>query len=143
MVNSTQVQHGGLNIVHMRPACNRRETKLVSLAMHDSFFHTSASKPHGEGVNMVVAAHQFSHLTHGRAAEFSTPHHQRVFQQAPPLQVQHQCGAGTVGLETHLFQGATQMVHGVAMVVPIGVVKLHEAHTALNHATGQHAVVGK
>ena len=74
--------------------------QFIRLAHLCSGTHTRARHEHREGVDMVVAPELavalLPNLSHGSAAEFPTPDHQRLVQQSPPLQVFQQAGDGPI-----------------------------------------------
>ena len=92
---------------------------------------------------MVVAADRFARLAHRRAAELAAPDHQRVVEQAAPLQILDEGGAGLIDLAADFLDGAVRGSSGAAVMVPVGVDELHEAHAALDQPAGQQAVVGE
>ena len=77
------------------------EAQVVGLAVDDARLDAAAGHPHREGLRMMVAAQLAAErrvaLDHRRAAEFASPDHERFVQQAPLLEVQHQCGRALVG----------------------------------------------
>ena len=78
-------------------------------------------------------------LRHRRAAELAGPDDQRVVEHAALLEVGDQRHAGAVdllGLERDAVLDA-------AVVVPVLVVELDEAHAALGQPAGEQAVAGK
>ena len=79
-------------------------------------------------------------LAHRRAAELAAPDDQRVVEQAALLQVADQRRRGPVDLAADLSRSPSGLA-GVAVVVPVGVVELDEAHAALDQPAGQQAVV--
>ena len=87
---------------------------------------------------------QVARLAHRRAAEFAAPDDQRVVQQAALLQVLDQRGGRADRPRGNGRRAACRgRVSGVAVVVPVGVIELHEADAALDQPPGQQAVVGE
>ena len=69
---------------------------------------------------------------------------QRVVEQAALLQVLDQRRARPVDCRGRPCRGRlSRFVAGAAVVVPVGVVELHEPHAALDQPAGQQAVVGE
>ena len=106
-------------------------------------FDAAAGEPHGEGVDVVVAAGRFADLAHRRAAELAAPDDERVVEQAALLQVVDQRGAGLVDVAALRRQMLLQVLGRAAVVVPVGVVELHEPHAALDQPAGEQAVAGE
>ena len=101
--------------------------------------HAAAGHPQREGVDVVIAADlvRIADLAHRRAPEFAAPDDQRVVQQSALLQVADQRGRGLVDFASYLIERLAE----VGVMVPIGVIELHEAHAALHQAARQQAVV--
>ena len=53
------------------------------------------------------------------------------------------CGTRLIDIAANLIEVAGQGLAGNAVVVPVGVVELHEPHAALDQTTGEQAVVGE
>ena len=91
----------------------------------------------GKAVHVVIAA--VAALAHRRAAEFAGPDDERVLEHAALLEVGDEGHAGAVdflGLELDAVLHA-------AVVVPVLVVELDEAHAALGQPAGEQAVRGE
>ena len=134
-----QVQNRGVNVMHVTPVFDRAETQFVRLPKNTSGLHAAAGKPHGEGVDVVIAAGGLAVFAHRCAPEFTAPDHQRVVEQAAGFQVFHQRGAGLVGVLGLGFDSLRQ----AAVMVPVTMAKLNETHAALGEAAGQKTVVGE
>ena len=67
-------------------------------------FDAAAGEPHGEGVDVMVAADGVAVFAHRRAAEFAAPDDERVVEQAALLQVEHERGAGLVDVAADFFE---------------------------------------
>ena len=110
--------------------------ELVGRAVGDARLDAAAGQPDRKAVDVVVAAVA---LGHRRAAEFAAPDHQRVVEHAALLEVLDQRGRGLVDLLGH----AGDLVFDAAVMVPVAVIKLDEAHAALGQPPGQQAVGGE
>jgi len=78
VVEADQVQDCGMQVVDMNFVLNDVEAELVGGTVRQSALHASSRQPHREAVGMVVAA---GSLSGGSAAEFASPHHQRLVKQ--------------------------------------------------------------
>ena len=111
--------------------------QLVGRAVDEAAANAAAGQPDGHRLVVVVAA--VAPLRHRRAAELAGPDDQRVVEHAALLQVGDQRHAGPVdllGLERDAFLHA-------AVMVPVLVVKLDEAHAALGQPAGEQAIGGE
>src|SRR5207248_9155534 len=97
----------------------------------------ATTQPDAEtGVVMVATV---ASLAHGRSAEFAGPDDERVVEHPALLEVRDQRHAGQVN-----FLGFVRdAVLDAAVVVPVLVIKLDEAHAALGQTAGQQAVGGE
>ncbi len=90
----------------------------------------------------MVAADRLAHLAHRRPAELAAPDDQRVVEQSALFQVRDQ---GRMPADRPRGQTRSRPVvrfsAAAAVVVPVGVVELHEADAALHQPTGQQTVV--
>ena len=96
VVETELMQQRGVQIVNVDWILGHAKAEFVRLTITDSRFESAPRKPHGEGVNVMIAAGRVAHFAHRRAAKLATPHDNRVIEQARPLQITHQCGAGLV-----------------------------------------------
>jgi len=96
MVQSQQMQHGGVQIMHRDSVLHGLESKVVGLSVDHAASNSTAGQPHGESIVVVVPS--IAVFGHRCAAEFSTPGHQSVFQQAALFQISEQSGDGLVDL---------------------------------------------
>jgi hypothetical protein len=79
VVETEQVQNGGVEIVNMNTIPDHVEAQIVGLSHHQAGFDAAAGQPHGEGIRVVIAA-VIAPLNHRGAAEFPAPDHQSVFE---------------------------------------------------------------
>ena len=82
------------------------KAKIVGLAEGQARLGSSAGHPHGHRVDVVVTAHCLTNLAHRRTAEFTAPDDERVFEQAPRLQVLDQGGTRLINVPAGLIQVA-------------------------------------
>ena len=129
--------------VHVSPIFDRVEPEFVGLTQNGARFHAAAGEPHRERVDVMVAAGFFAVLAHGRAAEFATPHHERVFQQTTRLQIMHERGLALVDIAADFFEIALEVFARAAMRVPVCVIQLHETRAALDQPSCEQAVARK
>ena len=78
-----------------------------------------------------------------RAAEFAAPNHQRAVEQAALLQIANQSGRRAVDFAATIVERLPQVRSRVAVMVPIGVVKLHEAAALFDEPPCQQAVASE
>ena len=91
---------------------------------------------------VVVAAQELraaAGLVHRRASKFAAPEHQRFVEHTSLFQVGQQRRDRTIDF----LALARQLGGQVPMVIPIGVIQLHDPHAALDEPAGQQAVVRK
>src|SRR5437867_3863331 len=95
MVQSQQMEEGGVKVVDRADALDRLVTELVRCAVAESTFHSRPGQPHAESMRVVVAA--AGALLKGRhPAEFGDPGNHRLIEQTAVFQVGDQGGAGLV-----------------------------------------------
>src|SRR5436309_2307868 len=111
---------------------NGIETEFVGFAHGAAGFDAAASEPHGEGIDVVVAASGVAILAHRSAAKFAAPDDQGVLEQAARLQVFDQRSLGLVDLPADFLEIALEVFAGSAVAVPIGVIELDEADAAFD-----------
>ena len=85
VVDPQQVQHGGVQIVHMHLVLCGIKTKVIGLTVTKSTFHTSTRHPVGECVWVMVTT--VISLSCWGASEFSPPHQKCLIQQATLFQI--------------------------------------------------------
>ena len=129
--------------MHVTPVLDRAETQFVGLPKNAPGLHAAAGKPHGESVNVMIAAGGLAVFAHGCAPEFTAPDHQRVVKQAAGFQVFHQGRLPLVHVAADLLKIALQILTRPAVAVPVGVVKLHEPHAAFDEPAREKTVSRK
>src|SRR5262245_3185987 len=91
----------------------------------------------------MVTADGDADLAHGCAAEFAAPDDERVLEEAALFEVEDESSAGLIDVFADLFEVVVEIFAGAAVAVPVGVVELDEADTALDEAAGEQGVGGK
>ena len=132
VIETELMQQRGVNVVNVDGIFDSAETEFIGLAVALSGFEAAAGEPHGEGVNVVIAAGGLADFAHRRAAEFATKDDDGVVEQAAMLEVAHQRGTRAVNvgaLQRHVF---LEILGDAAVVVPVCVVELHESYAALD-----------
>ena len=86
VIESEQVQHRGLQVVHVHRLLHGLEAELVGGAIHRAPLHAAAGHPDAEAMMVVVAAAAVGALAVGelhrwRAAELSPPEHERALEE--------------------------------------------------------------
>ena len=104
----------------------------------------AAGQPHGEAVEVVVAADEFAaRFAHRRAAELAAPDDERVVEQPALLEVGEQRGDGLVGLAAAASSVSPMSSPASPWWSQSRVIELHEADAALDQPAGEQAVVGE
>ena len=139
VIEAEEVQDGGVEIVGVHGVDNGFETDLIGGAVGDAAFHAATGEEGGEGPVVMFAPGGVGLVVEGSAAELGGPHHKRVIQHAPTLEVGEQPVNGSVDL-----LGEALVVHHVAVAVPVaggaGVNELDEPHAALGQPPGGEAL---
>ncbi len=143
VVQAEEVENRGLEVVDVDAVLDGGEAELVGLAEGEAGFHAAAGEPHGISIDVVVATDHLADLAHRCAAELAAPDHEGGVEEAARLQVADQGGAGAVDLASDRVEIAGEILAGAAVVVPVGVVELDEAGTALDESAGEQAVIRK
>src|SRR5436189_3178545 len=84
--------------MHVDAILDRAEAQFIRRADADAGPCAAAGEPHGEGVDVVIAADLLAHLAHRRPAELAAPDDERVIEQAAFLQVLHKSGGRLIDL---------------------------------------------
>ena len=148
MVEAEEVQDGGLEVVDVDFVLYDRETEFIGLAVTAATLDAAAREENREGVGEMIASQHTAGggatFAEGRAAKFTAPDDQRVFEQATLPKVADERGHGLV-CGTHFSAEPVADVLAVvgAVEVPAPIKELHETHPLLEQTAGQQAVVGK
>ena len=80
VIDTEEMQDGGVEIVDMEAVLYRIQTELIRGAVGAAALHTAAGHPHGEAGGVVIASIAF--FAHGGPAEFAAPDDEGFVQQA-------------------------------------------------------------
>ena len=138
VVKAKQVEQRGVEIVDVHRIGNGVESEIVGCTVHVAPLDAASGQPHRKGAVVVIAA-VVAILHHRRSPELATPHHDRVVQEAPLLQVGDQRGARLVGID----RVCLDRLREIAVLVPRLVKELHKPHSAFQQPAGKQAVAGK
>ena len=119
------------------------EAEFVGFAEDRAWAEASACEPHGEGVDVVVAACGFADFAHGGASEFTAPDDDGIVEEAALGEVGDEGGAGLVDVGAFGREVVLEVFGGAAVVVPVGVVELDEADPAFDEAASEEAIAGE
>ena len=112
VVQSQQVQNGGMPIVDVHFALYGFVAVFVGGSVAESALYPAACHPSGVSLVVVVAA--VSALGVGRPSEFAGPDDERVLQQVATLEIRQETGNGFVDLGALGFHAFPQ----VLVVIP-------------------------
>ncbi len=137
VIESEQVQHGGMKIADVDDIIDRVVAEFVSGAMGHAAFDAAAREEHGKALDVMVAARiRTATLGHWRATEFAAPNDQGVFEHAALLEILNQRRGRLIAVSTTdihvLFQAA--------VVVPATMIELNKADAPLGKSAGKQAV---
>src|SRR5688572_14668802 len=132
VVKTQKVQERRLKVMNVYGIIDRGESKFIRATDGDSRLDPAACHPHRKGVDVMVASHGLSLLSHGGTSEFPTPNHESLVEQPALLEILDQCRAGPVNIETYLIKTRLQILARPAMVIPIRVIELDEANSAFH-----------
>ena len=94
VVNTHQVQNGGIQIMNVNGVFGDVVGEVISLAILETGLHTPSGHPHRPTPGVVVTPVIFTReraLAVDGASEFPAPNHQRVIQHAPAFQIGQKC----------------------------------------------------
>src|SRR5262249_41725080 len=132
-VEPQQMQDRRMKIMHVHAILCGVKAEVVTLADRNATLDATAGHPHREAIWVMVAAVVAAPLHHRRTSEFAAPNHQRVFQQAPLLEIFHQRRASLISRGTILLD----VVRKIAVLIPSLVEYLHAADAALDQPPRQ------
>ena len=136
MVDSKQVQHGGVQVSYVDDVPDRRIAEFIGFPIGHATPDAAPGHPHREALHVVIAASTALALEHGCAPEFASPYNQGLLEHSALLEISQQGPGGLVG-ETaagiHVFHQSTVMI-------PAPVIELDEAHALFCQATCEQAV---
>ncbi len=135
MRDAEQMQHRGVQVVHVHDVLDRVIAEIVRGAVGDAALDASPGEPHGEGLDVVVAPIA---LRHRGAPEFAAVNNECVVEHAALPEVCDQRRSGFVDQAG----GVLDAFFDSAVMIPATVVKLDETHATLSQPTGEQAVAG-
>ena len=90
MINAKQVHDGCIEITDMdSPTCDV-VTEIIRLTIFDARLHSTACHPDAEAASMVITPAIQPTLAVGCPTKFTSPDHQRIFQQPPLPEIRDQ-----------------------------------------------------
>ena len=138
MVDTQQVEHGGVEVVDVDLVLYGEEAIVVGGAVLDPGFHAAAGEDGGESVGVMVAA--VGALGNRGSTEFAADDDEGVLEQSARLEVFDEGSNRLV----HLFRIALVIAaEGVVLVPLVGVRDLDESHAFFAEAAGEEALVAK
>src|SRR6266513_5042270 len=113
MIESEQIEHGRMQVANLNRILDDFISHIVGFSMADAGSQSTASQPYGEGAWIVITAHILHLLTasifsHRGAAEFSTPNHERVFEQTTRFKVGEQRRSGLIDFMATVVEAQVQ-----------------------------------
>ena len=136
MFDAQEMEHGGVEVVYVDDVLDGVVAEFIGVAIAGAAFDPAAGHPHGEAFDMVIAT---GALRHGRAAKFTAPDNESVFEHAALLEVADE-GSGALVDES---RRGVDAVFDSTVVLPAAVIQLDEPDTALGNPAGEQAVGGK
>ena len=147
VIQAEQVQNGGVEIVNAHWLVRREIADFVGSAVAETRLQSRSSHPNGEDVLMMITALAVDALSDGRAAKFSRPEHECIFEEAAGFQILKRPATGL-----SMVDGLGGMIiHDIFVAIPIdarlaeraAIEQLHEAHAALNQSASQQDNCGR
>ena len=136
MVDAEQVQHRRVEIMNVDDVLLGVVTELVRSTVRETSPDAAARHPHGESLDVVVAA---GALCHRRAAELTAPDDESFVEHAALLEVLDQRGGSLIDVPGRLHDS----VLDVAVVIPAAVIEVNKAYAPFRQAAGEQAVGGE
>ena len=147
MVDSKEVQHGGMKIVNVHGIVLHVHTELVGGSVGQASFHTTTGKQIGKGRTVMIPPwlRILLSLGKGRPPKLATKDHERVVQKATLFEIRDQGGSSPVGIGTELGVPRIVILVGIpGLIVSVtGVIDRRKTYSALSQSTGQKAGIGK
>ena len=142
MVDAEGGEDRGVEVADVLPVLDGAEADLVGGADHTATVDSPAGEPDGEAVGVVVPA--TVPLLHRGPTELAPPEHERLVEEAAAGKILEQRRGRSVGLPGVALVKVVALVVAVPAVLVDGVVELHDAHTAFDHAAREqtHPTVG-
>src|SRR5438046_4818862 len=101
--------------------------------------NSTARQEHRLRIDVVIASDfaAGSHFAHGRPAELTAPDYEGTVQKTALLEIANQ-GCGRL---VDLAAGSLQRLADIVVVIPLGVIELHETGPAFHQAARQQTVI--
>lgn len=142
VIESQLVEKRCVKIADMDGVLGDVVAEVIGIAVDQTAFDTATGHPHCEGTWMVVATVvRFGERSLGvnRAAEFTAPDDEGVFEHAPLFKILNEGPAGLVDI----FALRLDVRRKVAVLVPSAMEDLHELDASFHHAAGEEAGAGE
>ncbi len=136
VIETEQVEEGGVQIVHVDLAIHGEVPEVVGGAPREPGFHATPGQPGGEAAGIVIATGSILFRVR-RATEFSAPPYEGVFEEPASMEIGEETGDGFVG-----GAGVLGVAWKVAVLIPawvggvVAVGDLDEADAGLAQAAG-------
>ena len=143
MIESHEVENGGLEVVDVYPLVNGGETELVGSPIAHAALYAAARHP--DGISVVVVVPALLSLRSGSSSEFSTPDDEGLVQQSPGLEILDKGGDALVaGIRKGLVSSRDIAMAGIPgdVVSADGVGELDAAHPSFHQTAGDQAALG-
>src|SRR5262245_3953199 len=127
------MQQRRVQIVNVRSTFRHAEAEFVRFAVQVAGFEAAPCDPQRKPFNMMIAASGLAHFAHRPAPTFAAPDDYRVFEQTSLFQVENERDAGLVHFSATGFEVSVEVIAAFAMMIPIGMIKLHKSYAAFNH----------
>ena len=89
VIDAKQVQHRGVQVVHLNFVLHRSITEFVGCTVNRSSFDSASGHPDGKAERIVIPT--IASLCKRRSTKFPTPDNQRLIEQTSLFQVMDQC----------------------------------------------------
>ena len=134
MIESQEVQQGGVPVVDVHPLVDGLVAIVVGRAVSDAPLHAAAGHPEREALVVVIAA--VGPLPVRRATELAPPDDERIVEQAAVGKVGEQAGNGAVDLAGGVLERRAE----VEVMIPVSVRHLDEAHAGFHESPRHEAL---
>ena len=140
VVESEEVQDGGVEVVDMHAVVNGTKAEFVRFAPCHAATDTAACEEGGEAVVIVVTSGAI--FRGGSASEFAAPEDEGVIEESALFEVREESGDGAI-------DGVAEVASGIVVItvcVPwlsVAIVDLDEANAAFSESAGEQAAVGE
>jgi hypothetical protein len=140
----TELDEGAWRAGRARELCSPpRRSRVRPSRQRSCRAYPTARDPHGEKRPRDDRVRPLRAPRPSACGQIHRPHDQRVLQQSPLFQIQHECGARPIDFAAALFQRGTEVVILVAVVIPIRVIELHKPHAAFDSRRASRQLLAK